>query len=103
MGACGTAGAFGGGPGWGPSVPAVPSGGTTGAVGAYAGAGGGFFITNATGVGDLLGPFDTVSFNSPVVSVQLGYSNGIAIVSVVFGPGEGVAVSSYPTVTCSQP
>ena len=94
-GAFGSSGAFAGGPGWGTSTPAIPSGGTSAAVGAFAGAGVGPFVTNATRVADLLGPFNTYTVNVGVGAIQgtiqVGVSNGIWIATATFGPGAGVS------------
>jgi RHS repeat-associated protein len=101
-------GAFVGGPGLSASAPAPLPGGTTGAVGAYAGAGVGGFITNATNVGELKGPFNTYSINTPIGSLQLGVSGSTWIFSVTCGVppcgiGAGGAGSTYPTNTWVAP
>jgi RHS repeat-associated protein len=70
-----------------------------GALGAYAGAGLGAFITNADTWNDLFGPFQTWSINTPIGSAQFSYSNGTWIGSVTVGPGYIGGVSAYPTVT----
>jgi hypothetical protein len=71
--------------------------------GAFAGIGGGAFVSNAKSTGDLKGAFDTYSFNVGVgaikVSLQFGYSGGTWIGSATFGPGIGISGSSYPTNT----
>ncbi|MBF0330144.1 MAG: RHS repeat-associated core domain-containing protein [Nitrospirae bacterium] len=94
-------GAFAGGPNYGHSYPSGNSSNVAG--GAFAGGGGGFFITNATCANQLSGPFDTYSFNIGVgpfkVSVQVGVSNGTWIGSATFGPGIGISGSGYQTNT----
>lgn len=73
------------------------------AAGAFAGAGGGVFITNANCAKQLSGPFDTFSINLGYiykVSFQLGVgSDGTFIASGTLGPGIGINVSGYPTNT----
>jgi RHS repeat-associated protein len=73
------------------------------AYGAFAGAGGGLFFTNAPSVNELAGDFTTYNFNlgrGPFqFSVQYGYANGTGIVSITFGPGLGVSGSGFPTTT----
>jgi RHS repeat-associated protein len=94
-------GAFAADPCGGISAPNVP--GRKGAAGAFAGVGGGVFLTNAPNVGALGGPFDTYTVNVGVgpiqFSVQFGYSDGIGILSVTAGPGAGLSASEYPTTT----
>ena len=96
-------GAFAGAGRCGVSTVGVPPGGTLGAVGAFIGGGGGAFISNATEVSQLQGPFNTYSFNLGVgpikFSVQFAESNGVWIGSVTLGPGRGVSGSTYPTTT----
>ena len=103
VGAYASAGAFAGGPGYGPQYPKYPEGNNSNvAGGAFAGAGGGF-VTNACSAGELRGPFDTSTFNlgvGPIQgSLQIGVSGGTWIGSLTFGPGAGIAGSSYPTNT----
>jgi RHS repeat-associated protein len=94
-------GGFLGGPGYGPSYPSGNSGNVAG--GAFAGAGGGAFITNAKCAGQLKGPFNTFSFNlgvGPQISIQVGTSpDGTWIGSLTVGPGWGVSGSGYQTNT----
>ncbi len=97
-------GAFVGGP-HGPTLPGSKS--AHGVIGAFAGAGGGAFLTNANEVAKLRGAFDTCSLNvgiGPVKgSVQIGISGGTWIMSVTFGPGLGADVTRYPTITITTP
>jgi RHS repeat-associated protein len=104
VGAFGEVGAFAGGPGYGPQYPAYPEGNNANvAGGAFAGFGGGAFLTNACSAGDLRGPFDTYNFNVGVgpiqVSLQIGVSGATWIGSVTFGPGAYISGSGYPTNT----
>jgi hypothetical protein len=69
------------------------------AVGAYAGVGGGGFLTNAKKVGDLSGPFKQWNLNTPWFSLSFGWSSGTWIFSGTFGPGGVGSVSGYPTGT----
>ena len=99
-----SAGAFAGGPGYGAQYPNYPQGNNSNvAGGAFAGVGGGAFVTNAMCAAELRGPFDTYSFNIGVgpikVSVQVGVSGETWIGSATFGPGGGISGSSYPTNT----
>ena len=71
-----------------------------GVVGAYAGAGVGFFATNANNANELSGPFNTISINTPFGSLQIGWDNsGTVITSGMIGPGAGFGISTYPTNT----
>lgn len=101
LGGFASAGAFAGGPGYGLSYPVGNSGNVVG--GAFAGLGGGVFLTNATRANQLSGPFDTYSFNIGVgpikFSVQLGVSNGTWMGSTTLGTGIGISGSGYPTNT----
>jgi hypothetical protein len=104
VGAYGSAGAFAGGPGYGPQYPDYPQGNNANiAGGAFAGAGAGAFIANACSAGELRGPFDTYTFNvgiGPIqATVQVGVSGGTWIGSVTVGPGIGISGSGYPTNT----
>jgi RHS repeat-associated protein len=74
------------------------------AVGAYVGVGAGGWISNAENVGDLEGPFTTVSVNLWFASVQYGWGrNGqnkpIGIFSFTAGPGGAASISQYQTNT----
>ena len=102
-------GAFVGGPGFGLSYPTLP-GGMTAVGGAYAGAGAGFFFTNAADPGELKWVFTTYSFNTPIGSIQFGQSGNTYIWSVTCGippcgiaAGRGTASSTYPTNTGVAP
>jgi RHS repeat-associated protein len=66
FGGFGSAGGFAGGPGFGVTYPATPKKRRPkcGALGAYAGIGFGGFLTNATTIGKLGGPFNTVSISA---------------------------------------
>jgi RHS repeat-associated protein len=108
IGGFASGGAFVGGSDISASAPAPLPGGTTGAIGAYAGVGSGFFITNATTVGELKGPFNTYSINTPIGSLQLGVSGSTWIFSATCGVppcgiGVGAAASTYPTNTVVAP
>jgi RHS repeat-associated protein len=97
-------GAFIGAPGYSSSYPTPLPGGTTGVLGAYAGAGAGGFVTNATNVDELKDAFNTYSINTPIGSAQLGVSGKTWIFSVTCGVppcgiGIGAAISTYPTNT----
>jgi RHS repeat-associated protein len=70
-----------------------------GSIGGYAGGGVGLFLTNADNVSDLGGPFKTLLINTPLVSIQIGSSNGVVIGSITVGPGLGADVSAYSTNT----
>jgi RHS repeat-associated protein len=69
------------------------------AVGLYGGAGLGGFITNSSAASELAGPFTTWSVNTPIGSVQVGYSGGTWIASATYGPGFIGSVSSMVTNT----
>jgi RHS repeat-associated protein len=94
-------GSFIGGPGYGAAYPGGNSGNVAG--GAFAGFGGGVFVTNAQSAGQLGGPFNTYSFNigiGPIqASGQVGSSGNIWIGSITAGPGIGISGSGYPTNT----
>ena len=79
LGAFASVGGFAGGPGYGYSYPASNNSNNF-AAGAFAGRGGGLFLSNATSASDISGPFDTRSLNvgvGPVLfSLQVGISNG---------------------------
>jgi RHS repeat-associated protein len=73
-------------------------------LGAYVGVGIGGWGSNASDVGQLTGPFDTQTLNTPVASGQssTGYDsdgNPISQFTVSKGPGLFGSVSSYPTYT----
>ena len=102
-------GAFAGEPGYGASYPSCPSN-INFAAGAYAGGGGGPFLTNANNVDDLAGPFKTLSVNAGFgldigLQVSVGTTDAghlIVIGGLVApgtGPGIGAAVSVYNTTT----
>ena len=93
----------------GASYPAPLPGGTTGAVGGYAGVGAGGFISNATSADELSGPFNTYSINTPLGSFQFGKSGDTWIASLTCGvPPCGIgygygSASTYPTNTWATP
>jgi RHS repeat-associated protein len=109
LGAFASGGAFVGGPGYGASAPNAQPGGTTAVARAAAGVGGGVFLTNATSAGELSGPFNTYSINTPIGSVQFGVSGSTWIFSATCGvPPCGIgtptfAISTYPTNTVATP
>ena len=79
---------------------------TTGTIGAYAGVGQSFFISNGE-PSDLQGPFKTLNVNIGLVGFSLGGTfsfgdNGVYQISVTNpfdSPGVGAAVSAYTTNT----
>jgi hypothetical protein len=78
------------------------------AIGAYAGFGGGVFVTNATNVGQIGGPSESWSFDAgagPVkLSVGLSFSGkGIVTGTVTWGWGVGAGMASMPTWTGHGP
>lgn len=106
-------GGFAGGPGWGARYSRTCSG-TTWALGGYAGAGAGVFLTNAENVSDLSGPFSNFAFSAAFGPIggwfQLSWgknSKGESIfVTTYNGPfdiptslGIGASLSMYPTNT----
>jgi hypothetical protein len=100
MGGFASWGGFLGGPGYGPSYPRGNSGNVVG--GAYAGLGGGVFVTNAKCAGELRGAFNTYSFNlgiGPKISFQFGISGGTWIFSATYGWGGAISGSGYQTNT----
>jgi RHS repeat-associated protein len=80
-----------------------PGGGETPwALGAYGGAGGGLFCTNANSAQELNGPFKTISVNIGLIisgSLQVSWSGSTWIISFTAGPGAGVSISNYTTNT----
>lgn len=87
-------------------APTAPCGETpeppgAGIVGFALGAGLGAFLTNATQVSDLSGPFDTFSLNTPWFGLQFGISGDTWIFSGTKGPSYRPAfdLSRYPTNT----
>jgi len=77
-----------------------------GAVGLFAGVGGGGFITNAKKACDLNGPFKQWNVNLEVLGVNYANSDGFWsflkgtwTLSVTVGPAFGGDVSAYPTTT----
>jgi RHS repeat-associated protein len=84
-----------------------PNGIGYGVLGAYAGAGAGFFMTSAESSSDLGGWFDTYSINTPWIGIQYshGYTtNGKFVVLAQFTfsrpeLSQGISVSQYPTYT----
>ncbi len=94
--------------GFGPIGPRYPDGprdfGSPWGFGAAAGVGGGFFLTNATSVCNLKGPFNTTLLTAGVpgltVELQVGYSHGTWIVSLTGSPyGVGALLSNLSTNT----
>ncbi len=78
----------------------------TGAIGAFAGAGIGAFVTNAASANDLRGVAQQYSVNVGVgplkVSLQAGMSDGTFVGSVSVGPGIGLDVSRYPAESAAR-
>jgi hypothetical protein len=103
VGGFASAGGFVGAPGL--PGPSYPKGNCNGALGAFAGAGGGWFLTNANSANELSGPFQNINFNigeGPFqVSIQIGWSGDTWIASATYGPGAGVDVSSFQTNTAA--
>lgn len=105
LGGFASGGAFAGAPSLAASFPTVPRHGTTSVIGSYLGGGGGVFLTSAKSAADLRGPFITYTLNTPVASLQIGYSGSTWIGSLTCGvPPCGIglpsgAASTYPTYT----
>jgi RHS repeat-associated protein len=80
------------------------------ALGGFAGAGLGPFITNAKntgyGPGGLAGPFKQWNLNAGIGPIQFSasfaYNGGTWIGSITAGPGLGLNASGYPTETVPQ-
>lgn len=68
-------------------------------IGASAGLGSGFWLSNASAASQLLGGFDTWSLNLPAISFQFAISNGTWVGSASFGRSFGFSFSRYPVVT----
>ncbi len=68
-------------------------------VGGGASIGGGFFATNATSAGQLLGAFQVVNVDLGPVSLQIGVNGDIVVGSFSLGWGGGLGVSVYNTDT----
>ena len=91
----------------------VPSQHTSGAnqspfaTGAYAGFGGGVFLTNANSACELKGGFHQFNLNvglGPVqFSLSVAYSGSTWIATVTAGPGFGASASGYPTYSATTP
>jgi RHS repeat-associated protein len=96
---CGSSQRFGAFTNSGSLSPSTPPDRTHTVFGASAGLGGGGFLTNASSASELLGPFDTWSFNLPLISIQVGFSNGTWIGSASFGRSLGFDISRYPVAT----
>ncbi|MBC5805940.1 MAG: hypothetical protein GIW96_06945 [Candidatus Eremiobacteraeota bacterium] len=82
------------------------TGGFSGAVGASAAFNGGLFITNASNVQQLKGPFQTINFSVDAfggISLQYAFSGNIGVFS--FGPSAGLGLggSAFPTTTVTSP
>ena len=108
LGGFASAGGFLGGPHYGPSYPAqkpASCGQPNVALGGFAGAGIGGFLTNANSASELRGPFTNYNVNvgfGPVqFSLQIGVSGSTWIGSLTFGPGYGASVSTFQTNTWS--
>jgi RHS repeat-associated protein len=101
-GVTGTTGSFAGGENHGVAYPGLPQGGPNGALGAYAGFGGGGFVTNATSACQLQGPFDTFIFNFWVGEFQYSSSGKVWTSSVTVGPGAGAGISYSSTTTVAK-
>ncbi len=103
LGAFRSYGAYSGGPTKGSSwtYPQSNSKGT--ALGAFAGAGGGAFVTNAKCAADLKGPATTttanIGFGPLQLTIQISRSGPIWMGSITAGPGAGGSISEYPTNT----
>jgi RHS repeat-associated protein len=108
FGAFATTGTFGFGPN-GPSANPPCPGSSGSSFGGFAGAGIGPFITNASDVSQLSGPFRTYSINLGAglggfgVQFSYGYDSAGDLIGVlgatVFGPGFGVNASAFNTNT----
>lgn len=89
---------------YGEQIGEQATGGNT-AIGAFVGIGAGGFVSNATTLADLEGPFDTTSLDVSAFpfpykfSFQLAYSGDIWMASLTFGAGEGMAASRFVTRT----
>ena len=100
-------GAFAGGPRFGPSVPSDNA--SNFALGGFVGVSPGAFITNATNVQQLVGPFNTTSLDVGIgairVSLQFSFSGGTWIFSLSGGPpgSIGLAISNLVTNTWTRP
>ena len=69
-------------------------------AGAYAGLGGGGFLTNATNMDQVYGVFQAFTVSLPgLVSFQYAYSGNIYVASAIFGPGAYGSISYYTTNT----
>ena len=75
------------------------------ALGAFTGAGGGVFVTNAGSPQELSGPFLTFSGDigmpfTGAISIQISISsNNTFLFSATYGPGAGIAGSAMTTIT----
>ncbi len=100
VGVAGTTGSFAGGENRGVAYPGFPQGGLNGTIGAFAGFGGGGFVTNATSACQLRGPFDTLIVNFWVGEFQYSSSGSVWTASLTFGPGvPGGGISYFSTTT----
>ncbi|MFF0066624.1 RHS repeat-associated core domain-containing protein [Streptomyces sp. NPDC005279] len=69
-------------------------------LGAAAGAGVGFAVSNANSPSDLKGAAQTFSINTPIGSIQFSVApSGVWLASVTAGPSVWGSVSTYPTNT----
>jgi RHS repeat-associated protein len=115
VGGFASGGIFAGGPGWGMSVPSLPSK-SNWVFGYYSGAGVNAFVTNANDVSELSGPFKTYSFNLAFgfrafsVQFSIGKSKTGRTIGVLSyggpmglgfptGVGFGLSLSKYNTNT----
>ena len=87
-----------GGPGISTGVPGN-TGQTDGFFGAYTGIGAGVFLTNASNVSQLGGPFSQWNLDLWLFSISIESSNGVWLCSITGGPADGAAVTAYPTTT----
>jgi RHS repeat-associated protein len=67
--------------------------------GATAGVGAGPFISNASNPQQLLGPFDTMTLNLPLVSIQVAGDGKIWTATVSVGRSYGLSISRYSVTT----
>jgi hypothetical protein len=67
--------------------------------GGAGGIGSGLFMTNADHASDLLGPFDTRTITTPIVSIQWATSGSTWFVDFTVGPALGAAFSRYAVTT----
>ena len=68
-------------------------------IGASAGVGVGFFLTNADNADQLIGPFDTWTLNLPLISFQLAYDGNVFTFGASVGRSLGFDLSRYQVIT----